>query len=330
MLSFTDEFLTRINGKVPDEYLTTISTELNSIIAKYTIEPVTTDVTVYQGYLPEFYPAFFVTKKIEGLSEKTLNLYMNRLNEFFRVMNKPVEEITSLDIRAYLYNLQNTRQITNRTLDNVRSVLGSFFGWASSEGYLEKNIMLAIKPIKYERLPREPLSEYELELLRSACDNSRDKAIVEVLYSSACRVTELVNLNSHDINLDMGEVMLLGKGNKHRKSYLNANSILKLQKYLSEREDDSEALFVGNRAPHERVTKAGIESIIRKFGEKAGIQRRVYPHLIRHTTATIALHRGMDVTEIQKMLGHQNIATTMIYAKTNQDDVKTSHKKYIA
>ena len=233
------------------------------------------------------------------------------------------------DVKAYLYNFQKTRNVSNRTLDSVRSILSSFFSWASAEGYLEKNIMISVKPIKYRRKQRGSLDDYELEKLRSACDTIRDEALVEFLYSTECRVSELVNVNKEDVNIKDGEVTLAGKGDKERKSYLTAHASLALQEYLKSRDDDNDALFVSKVKPHNRLKKGAIEKIIGELGVKAGIDKKVYPHLIRHTTATMGLQHGMDVTEIQKMLGHANIETTMIYAEVNQNDVKTSHKKYI-
>lgn len=233
------------------------------------------------------------------------------------------------DVKAYLYNFQKTRNVSNRTLDSVRSILSSFFSWASAEGYLEKNIMISVKPIKYRRKQRGSLDDYELEKLRSACDTIRDEALVEFLYSTECRVSELVNVNKEDVNIKDGEVTLVGKGDKERKSYLTAHASLALQEYLKSRDDDNDALFVSKVKPHNRLKKGAIEKIIGELGVKAGIEKKVYPHLIRHTTATMGLQHGMDVTEIQKMLGHANIETTMIYAEVNQNDVKTSHKKYI-
>lgn len=330
MLNFTDEFMQRIDGKVPDAYLSVIRNELVELVTHYDIQPKSSALTVWQGYLPECYKIYCVTKKIEGASDATMQNYMLRLDAFFRAMNKGLDEITANDVRAYLYTYQKEHHISNCTLDNIRSVLCSFFSWASGEGYIDKNIMLVVKPIKYERRERGYLTAYELEQLRAACETARDKAMIEVLYSTGCRVTELVRLDKEDVDFERDEVTLFGKGNKHRKSYLTAHAKLALQDYLASRSDVCPALFVGIRAPHDRLSKAGIEKIIAELGKKAGIQRRIYPHLIRHTTATMALQHGMDVTEIQKMLGHANIATTMIYAKAAEDQVKNSHKKYIA
>lgn len=329
MINFTDDFMTRISDKIPDEYIHIIMGELSGMLTRYNVEPVCTDIELYEGYLPECFKAFFVTKKIEGKSDKTLDLYMLRLKEFFCAVRKPIDTITSNDIKAYLYNFQRVRNVSNRTLDSIRSILSSFFGWASAEGYLGKNIMTSIKPIKYRRKQRGSLDDYELEKLRSACDNIRDEALIEFLYSTGCRVSELVNANKEDVNFNDGEVILIGKGDKERTTYLTAHASLALQEYLKTRNDNNPALFVGKRKPHNRLSKAGIEKIVGDLGVKAGIEKKVYPHLIRHTTATMGLQHGMDVTEIQKMLGHASVETTMIYAEVSQNDVKISHKKYI-
>lgn len=186
-----------------------------------------------------------------------------------------------------------------------------------------------ISPIRYEEKPREPLNGIEMELVRYACENQRERAIIETFYSTGCRVTELSNLNICDIDFNTGEVHLFGKGKKHRTSYVNAKSEVALKKYLETRNDSNVALFVSQRKPHQRLKKNAIESIVRQIGERSGINRRLFPHLIRHTTATDAIDRGMDATELQKLLGHADLETTMIYAKISQENVKRSHKKYI-
>lgn len=324
-----DEWVSRIADKIPNEYIWVITNELADLLTHYNVEPISTELTLYEGYLPECFKAYFVTKKIEGLSEGTLGLYMLRLKEFFSTVNKPFEEITANDVRAFLYNFQCERGVSNRTLDCIRSILSSFFSWSAAEGYLDKNIMISVKPIKYERYQRKALTSYELEKVRAACETVREEAIIETLYSTGCRVTELVRLNRSDINLDTGEVILFGKGSKHRKSYLTAKAIFTLKKYLATRDDDCEALFIRERKPYARIGKGGIEKIISEIGKKADLEEKLYPHLIRHTFASLSLQRGMDVTEIQRILGHSNIATTMIYAKCDDNQIKEHHKRHV-
>ena len=330
MLNFVDTYMQRISGKVSSSELEVLHRELVSLTTYYDIAPKSTALAVYEGYLPEEYKAFIVAKKVEGKSDETLANYALRLKDFFRYLNKPVQNITANDIRAYLYTYQKEHGVSNRTLDHIRSVLGGFFGWCAGEGYTDRDVSLVIKPIKYERKQRGHLTPYELEQLRYACQNLRDEALVEVLFSTGCRVTELIRLDISDVDFENEEVLLFGKGDKHRKSYLTPRAVLSLQKYLSSRDDDCPALFVWRRKPHNRMSKAGIEKVISGLGVRAGINHRVYPHLIRHTTATIALQKGMDITEIQKLLGHTNVSTTMIYTDVSKDSVRAAHHKYIA
>jgi len=186
-----------------------------------------------------------------------------------------------------------------------------------------------IRPVKYERIQKEPLSSRELLLIRQACSTIKDKALIEFLYSTGIRVSELVNIKKDDVDLLKNEVIVLGKGNKHRKAYLNDATNYYLKQYLTTRLDDTEELFVSLRAPHGKLTKAGVERLVAKIGENAKLERKITPHLFRHTCATNLLQRGMDITEIQRILGHENIATTMIYSKNLDEDIKSHHKKLI-
>ena len=227
MLNLIDNYMQRIDWKVPDSCLRLLRDELSELLMHYNIQPVSTELTVYEGYIPQCFAAYCVTKKIEGASDETMRNYMMQLKEFFRQMDKPLEDITANDVRAFLYTYQKEHHVCNRTLDSIRSVLGSFFSWASGEGYIQKNVMLVVKHIKYEKREREALTEYELELLRAACHTLRDEAMVEVLYSTGCRVTELVRLNLADVSFEKGEVMLFGKEGEKTTGEIKAS--LKLQ-----------------------------------------------------------------------------------------------------
>ena len=326
---FVNEFLTKIEGKISDDDLKIVYQQLTIFAGEYEISPRNTEVVLYEGYLPECYKIFFVTRKIEGMSMKSLELYNMVLRDFFYRVNKPFEEITTNDIRLYLYNTQQTRKICNSTLDGRRTIIHVFCEWAANEGYIGSNPCRNIRPIKYERPKRKPLTGIELEMVRNACKTLKDKAIIEMFYSTGCRVTELERLNIEDVDFIRKEVSLFGKGDKHRTSYLNAKAELALRNYLASRDDNNPALFVSDREPHNRIRKAAIEKRVRKLGETSGIGRRVYPHLIRHTTATDGLDRGMPVEEVQQILGHVNIATTMIYAEVSKANVKNDHRRCI-
>lgn len=326
---FVNEFLTKIEGKITDDDLKIVYQQLLIFVGEYEISPRHTEVVLYEGYLPECYKIFFVTRKIEGMSMKSLELYNMVLRDFFYNVNKKFEEITTNDIRLYLYNTQQTRKICNSTLDGRRTIIHVFCEWAANEGYIGSNPCRNIRPIKYERAQRKPLSGMELEMVRDACTTLKDKAIIEMIYSTGCRVTELERLDITDIDFQKKEVYLFGKGDKHRTSYLNAKAEFAIKKYLESRDDNNPALFVSDRRPHGRIKKEALEKRVRKLREASGIGRRVYPHLIRHTTATDALDRGMPIEEVQQILGHVNISTTMIYAKVSKENVKNDHRKCI-
>lgn len=326
---FVNNFVTKLYGKVSDEALGIIRNELSIYIENYELSRRETAVGKYTGYLPECFKLYFVSRKIEGLSDKTLNLYRMYLDDFFLQTNKKLEDITANDIRIYLYSVQKERGISNRTLDSRRSAIHAFLEWAANENYIGKNPCRAINVIKYERKEREGLTQVELEKVRMSCKTAREKAIVEFLYSTGARVTEACTVKISDVNFEKGEVILFGKGAKHRKSYLSAKCILYLTEYMHMREDNSEYLFVSERKPHNSLKKEAIERSIRNIGKRSEIGRDLFPHLFRHTVATDMIQRSVPVTDVQRMLGHANINTTLEYAKTCDADVKNNHRKYV-
>lgn len=327
--TFAKEFVTKLDGKVSDDELKLILQELEVFIGDFEISRKSTEVDLYRPFLPECYKIYFVAKKIEGLSIDTLKTYDFNLRKFFEYVNKNMTDISTNDIRLYLYEFQNSHQCKDIYLDSIRLIINGFFEWCTQEKYIERNPCKPIGHIHFESQPRNPLNNIEMEILRYECNNWRDRAIVEVLYSTGCRVSELVRLDKSDINFETKEVHIFGKGKKHRISYLNARAFVTLYKYLEERIDDNPALFVRKRKPWTRLSKAGIEDIIRQLGLKCNFGKRIYPHLIRHTTATDALNRGMNVVELQHILGHEKLDTTMIYAKISQEHIKYSHSRYI-
>lgn len=326
---FVNEFVTTMFNRVPDDVLYVIKQQLGNFVSNYDIKPRETNIAPYTDYLPECYKIFFVTMKIEGMSMKSLELYNMVLKDFFFKVNKKLEEIKTNDIRIYLYKTQEERKISNSTLDNRRTIIHSFFEWAANEAYIGSNPCRNIKRIKYERPKRIPLTGLEMEQVRNACTNLKDKAILELFYSTGCRVAELENLDINDIDFQTKEVCLYGKGGKHRTSYLNAKAEIAIKNYLNSRSDNNIALFVSDRKPHNRIKKEAIERRIRMLGNASGIGRRLYPHPIRHTTATDGLDRGMPIEEIQQILGHANISTTMIYAEVSKSNIKHNHRKCI-
>lgn len=326
---FVTTFMTTLSDKIDDDSLKIVFKQLTIFVNDYEIKKRETSLTLYEGYLPECYQTYFVTRKIEGLSLKTLNLYDLYLKDFFLAMNKDIKKITTNDIRVYLYKVQQQRKLSNRTLDSRRSAIHAFLEWAANEEYIDRNPCRNIKRIKYERKKKKPLTPLEMEQLRNACETVRDKALVEFFYSTGCRVTECERMNLDDVDFLKKEVHLFGKGDKHRTSFLNAKAELALKNYLETRNLDDPALFVGERKPYNRLKKAAIEKRFRQLGEKAGIKRRVHPHLIRHTSATDARDHGMPIEEVKEFLGHSSIATTLEYADVTEAATKCSHKRCV-
>ena len=328
---FAHDVLAKLGDLFGKEDLETIRTALSLAATDYTIDRKETAVVPFSGtMIPSFYEAYLICMKVAGKSGKTIYLYNLYLTDFFRAVCKPMHEVTANDIRAYLAKTQLTRGVSNRSLDHRRLVINTFLHWAHTEKYIPENPCETVKPIKYEVKERKPLTGEEMYILRDSLTEPRDKAMLAVLYSTGCRVSELIGLKREDVDIEAGTVHLFGKGSKHRTSYLNAEAKVTLQRYLETRTDTEDTLFVSMRSPARPLTKNAVEARLKKLAQKAGIDRNVFPHLIRHTTATDALNRGMPVTELQAMLGHTKLETTMIYAKVNNSNVQHSHARCIA
>ena len=303
---------------------------LESILSNYEIKKRETEIIVYGSDIPETVKTYIVAKKISGLSANSLYLYLMVLTDFFKTVCKKPEKVSANDIRVYLYQYQKEHNISNRTLDSKRTIICGYFNWMALEEYITKNPAVNIQPIKYERIHKKAMTQVDLEKVRLACKTKRDKAIVEMLYSTGCRVTELERLNISDINFDTKEVILFGKGDKHRISYINAKAEVALKDYLSIRTDNNPALIVYDREPYNRLKKSGIENAVKKIMESVtDVTTHVTPHIFRHTTATTALDRGMDVVAVSRLLGHERVETTMEYITTDSSSMKDKHTNYI-
>ncbi len=332
MENFANEFVSKLDGKISDEALRTVLQELQVFTSNYDISQRETHVVPYQSNVPDCYRVYMVAKKIEGMSPESMKTYNFYLTDFFEHINRPFEQVTTNDIRIYLYETQKRTGISNRTLDGKRLVINTFMDWCWKEGYIPNNPCASIKPIKFEEKPREPLSNMELEIVRDACENYRDKAMIELFYSTGCRLSEMVNLKISDIDFASKEVHLFGKGSKHRTSYLNAKAEYMLKKYFElerSKESISDSVFVIFRKPYNGMHKGAIYARVKAIQKRSGIERSLFPHLLRHTMATDALNRGMNVAEVKEILGHEKLDTTMIYAKISHDSVKFNHKRYI-
>lgn len=327
---FRNDFLLELANQKVDNTIKILQA-LDKVSAKYDIKLRETGLSVIADEPPALVKMYLVCKKIQGLSDATITNYKILLSLFFRSIGKQPQVVTTNDIRIFLYKYQKEKGISFRTLDKYREYISRFFIWAYEDGYIETNPARGIAPIKYEEKPRESLTQLELEYLRASCQSIEEKAIIEFLYSTGCRVSELSNVKKDNINWSDKSVHLFGKGKKHRTSFINAKAEVALLKYLDSRDDDCEYLFVSSRKPYRQMHKEGIEKIVRNISARASTLtgKHITPHVLRHTTATIALRSGMPITDISKLLGHEKIETTMIYAKSSLEDVRAGHKKYI-
>lgn len=268
-------------------------------------------------------------KKIEGCSERTIIYYGTTLDHFFKSVEEPARKVTTERIRAYLADYQKINNCSNATVDNIRRNISSFFSWMEEEDHILKSPMHRIHKIKTVKQVKEVISDEVIEKLRDTCKCSRDLAMLDLLYSTGMRVGELVKLNKSDVNFEERECIVFGKGDKERRVYFDAKAKLHLQTYLSERNDDNPALFVTLDSPHNRLKISGVEIRLRELGRSIDVDK-IHPHKFRRTMATRAIDKGMPIEQVQKILGHSQIDTTLRYAIVNQNNVKTAHRKYIA
>lgn len=271
---------------------------------------------------------FLTAKEVEGCSSKTISYYESTLRHMTDTVAKPYTQMTSDDLREYLNNYENERNAGKVTIDNIRRIMSSFFAWLEDEDYIVKSPVRRIHRVKTAVVAKETLSDENLETLRDECDTLRDLAVVDILASTGMRVGELVGLDIADVNLQERECLVTGKGNKQRPVYFDARTKLHLTAYLRSRADNNPALFVSLNGSGDRISIGGVESRLRQLGKKAGVNR-VHPHKFRRTLATHAIDKGMPIEQVQKLLGHARIDTTMHYAMVNQSNVKASHRRYL-
>jgi len=272
---------------------------------------------------------FIDAKQIEGCSERTLQYYKMTVEHLLTTLDVPVRKMTTDEIRSYLANYQQRNNCSKVTVDNVRRNISSFFSWLEEEDYILKSPMRRIHKIKTKQSVKETISDEMIEKLRDNCECARDLAMIDLLYSTGIRVGELVRLNISDIDFEERECIVYGKGDKERRVYFDAKAKLHLQNYINSRHDDNPALFTTLDAPYDRLKISGVEIRVRELGRKISMER-IHPHKFRRTMATRAIDKGMPIEQVQKILGHSQIDTTMQYAIVNQNNVKTAHRKYIA
>jgi site-specific recombinase XerD len=275
-----------------------------------------------------FFTSFISAKQVEGCSEKTLEYYQATIEKMLTALGKWVKDITTDDLRGYLAKYQQDNGSSKVTIDNIRRIFSSFFSWLEDEDYIVKSPVRRIHKVKTAKIIKEAFTDENLEVLRDTCDNLRNLALVEMLASTGIRVGELVLLNRTDINFNERSCIVFGKGENEREVYFDARTKLHLSEYLAERTDDDPALFVSTKSPHGRLTISGVEKVLRELGNEAEIAK-VHPHRFRRTLATMAIDKGMPIEQVQRLLGHVKIDTTMHYAQVNQNNVKNAHRKYI-
>ena len=272
--------------------------------------------------------AFLSAKRIEGCSEKSLAYYRKTIETMTEKIGKGITHITTNDLRSYLTDYQAERKSSKVTIDNIRRILSSFFSWLEDEDYILKSPVRRIHKVKTATTIKETYTDEALETMRDNCETLRDLAMIDILASTGMRVGELVLLNRDDINFEERECVVFGKGSKERMVYFDARTKIHLQNYLAQRKDSNNALFVSLKAPHVRLQIGGVETRLRELGKRLSIPK-VHPHKFRRTLATMAIDKGMPVEQLQRLLGHQRIDTTLQYAMVKQSNVKIAHRKYI-
>lgn len=277
----------------------------------------------------EFLEMYLAAKQIEGCSERTINYYRVTVEHLLSQINTSVRKITTEEMREYLANYQKRNNCSNVTIDNVRRNISSFFSWLEEEDYILKSPMKRIHKIRTKTVVKSTISDEGIEKLRDNCKEIRDLAMIDLLYSTGIRVGELVNLNIDDIDLEGRECVVYGKGDKERRVYFDAKAKVHLRQYIEGRTDRNEALFVTLDAPYDRLKISGVEIRLRQLGRKLELER-IHPHKFRRSMATRAIDKGMPIEQVQKILGHSQIDTTMQYAMVNQNNVKISHQRYLA
>lgn len=323
-----NDIVSVIKDVLNDEQLKLVNSSIKDVLAKYEINKKASNEERREKENTELLETFLSAKKIEGCSDKTIHYYQSSIVKLLKGLSKSIKEICTNDIRRYLAEIQERNGLSKVTIDNLRRIFSSFFSWLEDEDYIAKSPVRRIHKVRTDTLVKEVLSDENIETLRDSCKESRDLAMIDLLLSTGVRVGELVKINRADIDFQERQCKVFGKGNKEREVYFNARTKIHLQRYLESRTDDNPALFVTLSKPHTRLTISGVEVRLRKMGKVVHIEK-VHPHKFRRTLATMAIDRGMPIEQVQKLLGHVRIDTTLHYAMVNQQNVKIAHRKYI-
>lgn len=322
--SISDNLKSRFTENQVEEILEIISMELS----KYEIQTKLTDSEEVKRDNQNLVNLFLSAKCIEGCSDKTIHYYQTSIEKLLISISKEIRDINTNDIRCYLAEQQNEKQLSKVTIDNLRRIFSSFFSWLEDEDYITKSPVRRIHKVRTDTLIKEVLSDENMEILRDSCTEIRDIAMIDLLSSTGIRVGELVKMNRDDIDFQERQCVVFGKGNKEREVYFNARTKIHLKRYLETRIDDNSALFVSLSSPYTRLTISGVESRLRILGKRVNLLK-VHPHKFRRTLATMAIDKGMPIEQVQKLLGHVKIDTTLHYAIVNQNNVKLAHRRYL-
>lgn len=295
----------------------------------YEVEERCTEIQVHDGTNLGLVRKFIATKRLEGKSERTLRRYQPELEKLIAFLNKKLYEVSPYDLRLYLSLYKEQRKISNRTLENMRKTISAFFSWLHDEGIISQNPARAVKQIKYDKIVRKPFTPVEREKIKSACCLIRDLALSEFLYASGLRVSEVVSLDRTNIDFITREATVIGKGGKERRFYLSEVCAEYLRQYLNSRADNNTALFVAAKAPYKRLTKEGVEYIVKSLGQKAGVSN-VHPHRFRRTLATDLVRKGVPIQDVAQILGHSDLRTTQVYVALDQSAVKYHYTQAVA
>ena len=322
--SISDNLKYRFTENQVEKISEIISVELS----KYDIQVKLTDVEEVNRDNQNLVNLFLSAKCIEGCSDKTIHYYQTSIEKLLISISKEIRDINTNDIRCYLAEQQNEKQLSKVTIDNLRRIFSSFFSWLEDEDYITKSPVRRIHKVRTDTLIKEVLSDENMEILRDSCTEIRDIAMIDLLSSTGIRVGELVKMNRDDIDFQERQCVVFGKGNKEREVYFNARTKIHLKRYLETRIDDNSALFVSLSSPYTRLTISGVESRLRILGKRVNLLK-VHPHKFRRTLATMAIDKGMPIEQVQKLLGHVKIDTTLHYAIVNQNNVKLAHRRYL-
>lgn len=321
-----NEVLQNMIHQLKDEQYEKLKEVLDMVLVNYKIEEIKDELNGEDNQ--HYVESFLSSKRLEGCSEKTLYYYESTIQILLDKVQKHVKHVTTDDLRKYLTDYQNDHKSSRVTIDNIRRILSSFFSWLEDEDYIVKSPVRRIHKVKSATTIKETYSDESLELMRDNCNSLRDLALIDILASTGMRVGELVLLNVDDINFNERECVVFGKGDKERIVYFDARTKIHLQNYINSRNDENKALFVSIKKPYNRLSIGAIETIIRNLGKQLDIPK-AHPHKFRRTLATKAIDKGMPIEQLQKLLGHQKIDTTLQYAMVKQSNVKIAHKRYI-